>query len=58
MALESFIEDYGDETFNGLDMTKLRIDKAYLLISNLRKTDAFLYSKYKDCVNVSQLHSN
>ncbi|GJQ67696.1 hypothetical protein Trydic_g16520, partial [Trypoxylus dichotomus] len=51
MTIRSFFEDYGDTTFLGLDMTLLKRDEAYLIITNSRSSETYLYSQYKDCIN-------
>ncbi|KRT86310.1 hypothetical protein AMK59_1959, partial [Oryctes borbonicus] len=51
MTIHSLIENYGNATFMGLDMTMLERDEAYLIITNSRSRETHLYSKYKDCVN-------
>ncbi|KAI4470588.1 hypothetical protein MML48_1g14109 [Holotrichia oblita] len=51
MTIHSLIENYGEKTFLDLDMTQLNIDNAYLITTNYRGSNTFLYSKYKECIN-------
>lgn len=53
MTINSLTENYGDKIFGGLDMSALDIDTAYLIITNLRGDNTYLYGKYKECLEVS-----
>ncbi|KAF2901701.1 hypothetical protein ILUMI_04480 [Ignelater luminosus] len=47
MGILSWTENYGDEIFMGLNMSKLKRDEAYLNIST--PTTVYLYSLYEEC---------
>lgn len=45
----SWIE-WSDRSFRGLDLTKLKVDEAYLNVSNANNVKYFLYSLSEECV--------
>ena len=49
--MASFIEDPGDQFFNGLDMNKLNVDEAYVVLSSDKQV--FLHTLNRDCYGVS-----
>lgn len=46
----SWIEWTTVDNFRGLDLTQLKVDQAYLNVSNQQSTKYFLYSLSEDCI--------
>lgn len=53
MTLLSWIENYGDEFYDGYDMTILKKDEYYLnFINNSTKQQINVFSTYEECIEV------
>lgn len=56
MTVNSWIEDYGEDFYQGFDMTTLKRDEYYLhFINNSTKHQTNVFSTYEECIKVHTL---
>lgn len=52
--MPKLFEDPGVDEFNGLDLTKLKIDQAYIVVTSDWNQPTWLYALSDDCYQVSR----